>query len=53
MNLVMRLPWIRVSFECYDRIRMPYMGRNCRCVYDRVDVRDVGTGLAEQVCMYV
>ena len=25
MNLAMVLPWIQVTFECYDNIRMPYM----------------------------
>ena len=44
----MGLPWIRVSFECYDCIRIPYMGRNCCCVYDGSDVHDDGTWQGEQ-----
>ena len=25
MNLAMVLPWIKVTFKCYDSIRMPHM----------------------------
>ena len=45
MNLVMELPWIQVSFECCDSIRIPYMDKTCWYVYGGIDVRDVGTGL--------
>ena len=30
MNLVMVLPWIQFSFECYDSIRIQYMEKNFR-----------------------
>ena len=30
MNLVMVLPWIQVSFKCYDSIRIRYMEKNFR-----------------------
>ena len=33
MNLLMVLPWIQVSFECYDSIRILYMEKNiCACM---------------------
>ena len=42
MNLLMVLPWIQVSFECCDSIRILYMEKNL-CVYGRIDVCDVST----------
>ena len=48
MNLVVELPWIQISFECYDSIRIPYMERTCWCVYGGIDVLDVGTWLEKK-----
>ena len=39
---MMLLPWIQVSFECYDDIQIPYTEKTFLCLYDRIDVRDVG-----------
>ena len=45
MNLVTVLPWIEVSFECCNGIRISYMDKTSWCVYGEIDVRDVGTCL--------
>ena len=42
MNLVIEFPWIQVSFERYDAIRIPCMEKACRCVYGGVNVTGVG-----------
>ena len=42
MNLEIEFPWIQVSFERYDGIRIPCMEKTCRCVYGGVNVTGVG-----------
>ena len=48
MNLLLVLPWIQVSFECYDSIWLLYMEKTFWCVYGRIDICDVGTWLAKR-----
>ena len=45
MNLVIVLPRIQVSFECYDVIQISYMEKTFWWVYRRTNVRDVSTSL--------
>ena len=34
--------------ECYEGIKILYMQKACWCVYDGIDVRDVGTRLEQK-----
>ena len=43
MSLVIGLPWLQITFEYYDKIRILYMEKTFWWVRDRTDACDIST----------
>ena len=45
MNLVMALPWIKISFKCYVGIQIPYIYKKQGSYMTAIDVCGIGMRL--------